>query len=268
MGTDGEQSAPQSCWSLISRVTRACSWQVVCRKVWCVFHSGSTSRRTLAAPCRACHVLTRRHRQRMQTVTSMACAQEDDEDGRAAEPQPEEASPAVPPAAGGGGGDFVAAAAFAGARAGFAFQAGPLGLGYYREGSAAQRAGAPAAAAGAAGAAAAGDAEVRARRPCLCTVFCHWERHARALAPPSRSAPRLVGCLPAPARCRGTCAASTALARALPLMGRVRRARRRAAAGWACARWRSCGARLAWARRASRTACTGPSSGGRGASTR
>lgn len=50
-----------------------------------------------------------------------------------------EAQPGGAPAASPAGDDFAPAAAFAGARPGFAFQAGPLGLGYYREGSAAQR---------------------------------------------------------------------------------------------------------------------------------
>ena len=49
------------------------------------------------------------------------------------------AQPGSAPAASPVGDDFAPAAAFAGARPGFAFQAGPLGLGYYREGSAAQR---------------------------------------------------------------------------------------------------------------------------------
>ena len=50
-----------------------------------------------------------------------------------------EAQPVSAPAASPAGDDFAPAAAFAGARPGFAFQAGPLGLGYYREGSEAQR---------------------------------------------------------------------------------------------------------------------------------
>ena len=47
--------------------------------------------------------------------------------------------PGSAPAASPAGDDFAPAAAFAGARPSFAFQAGPLGLGYYRDGSAAQR---------------------------------------------------------------------------------------------------------------------------------
>jgi ribosome biogenesis protein BMS1 len=152
-------------------------------------------------------------------------------------PALEDPGAAAPPFAGGGGaggadGDFVAAAAFAGARAGFAFQAGPLGLGYYRDGSAAQRAGAPAAAAGAAGAAAAGEAEARSRCPMLVNRCRHRERRARALAPPAawRPAWSAVSQLPAP-ECRcGTRAASMALARALPLMGYARGAQ--AGGGW------------------------------------
>ena len=45
------------------------------------------------------------------------------------------------PEAGAGSIDFEPGAGFAGVRPGFVFQAGPLGLGYYRDGSAAQRGG-------------------------------------------------------------------------------------------------------------------------------
>ena len=62
------------------------------------------------------------------------------EEAEAAGPQPLPLPPPPPlpvPSTIGDGADFVASATFSGARPGFVFQAGPLGVGYYREGSSA-----------------------------------------------------------------------------------------------------------------------------------
>ena len=129
-----------------------------------------------AAPC-AGHLGLLRARSSVQVLTLQCMRRQEAAEGDTTTVS--DAQPGGGPAAGLASAEFLPAAAFAGARPGFAFQAGALGLGYYREGSAAQRG-----SGSGAGAAPDTSAERAAGTAEVCTQWSRCCLHATAASQP------------------------------------------------------------------------------------